>query len=361
MAALVDDYEDSEKVDRRASKKVDSFDRYISNLEQLGTYADNGCLVAFARLYQLDINIHQLNLPIWTIRGDASGKRDRQINLSYHNAEHYSSVRKLGDSSNTPSTISLNITHNQISKNDSKKPLSSQNNYAYSPSSSASSKQQQRRSNAADNSTNLTSSRSSSAVLKNKQQQKQQQKKSSYNSDRGGKENESSRVTSASIYDYDGRFDEKELNQNVSEIMNITGCYDLNLIKRELMTNENDVETALDSIMNKMDKSSLSNGNDDEHDADDDNEGDTSRPKGRKVDRKAEKKLRQMEKQKIRMLEEREKEMLSKQAVLNTKNIGSSQIIDPQEIQQRCTSASKQRLEANNDSSVNSSVEAKFI
>ena len=76
------------------SKKPDAYEKYIKNLEQLGTYGDNGCLVAFARLYQVNINIHQLNMPIWEISGvTRKNGLPRELHLSYHNGEHYSSVR----------------------------------------------------------------------------------------------------------------------------------------------------------------------------------------------------------------------------------------------------------------------------
>lgn len=76
VAALIDDDEEEEQQQSNGggeivnrikrstflNKKLDAFEKYIKNLEQPGTYADNGCLVAFARLYQVNINIHQLNM-----------------------------------------------------------------------------------------------------------------------------------------------------------------------------------------------------------------------------------------------------------------------------------------------------------
>ena len=84
---------------------------YIKNLEKPGTYADNGVLVAFSRLYYLDINIHQLEQPIWTISGVTVAKKNqpiRQLHLSYHNGEHYSSIRPKGDRTNNPTNIVVN-------------------------------------------------------------------------------------------------------------------------------------------------------------------------------------------------------------------------------------------------------------
>ncbi len=96
VAALIDDENDDDtKKNKKTSKNMDAFDLYIKNLEKPGTYADNGVLVAFSRLYNLDINIHQLDQPIWTISGIVAKKNQpvRQLHLSYHNGEHYSSKK----------------------------------------------------------------------------------------------------------------------------------------------------------------------------------------------------------------------------------------------------------------------------
>lgn len=77
VAALFDEDDDDQFKKLSNIKKLDSFEKYIKNMEQPGTYADNGCLVAFARLYQVNINIHQLNLPIWTINGVINAKKTK--------------------------------------------------------------------------------------------------------------------------------------------------------------------------------------------------------------------------------------------------------------------------------------------
>lgn len=62
VAALIDDEDEQQQQSNVSSvelnrklfnRKLDAFEKYIKNLEQAGTYADNGCLVAFARLYQV--------------------------------------------------------------------------------------------------------------------------------------------------------------------------------------------------------------------------------------------------------------------------------------------------------------------
>ena len=39
----------------------------VSNLKQLGTYAGNDAIVAFARLHKLKVVIHQLDSPCWQV------------------------------------------------------------------------------------------------------------------------------------------------------------------------------------------------------------------------------------------------------------------------------------------------------
>jgi len=82
------------------------FDRHAANLRKSGTFAGNDALVALARYLKVSIVIHQAGQPVWQINGcsDESVK-PRQIHLSYHNGEHYNSVRRVGDHSNSPSTI----------------------------------------------------------------------------------------------------------------------------------------------------------------------------------------------------------------------------------------------------------------
>lgn len=80
------------------------FDRHVECLSCPGTYAGNDAIVAFARLHQLTVVIHQLNSPIWEIHG-SDKPNSKQVHISYHNGDHYSSVRRLGDDSELPANI----------------------------------------------------------------------------------------------------------------------------------------------------------------------------------------------------------------------------------------------------------------
>jgi len=82
-----------------------SFDRHLENLAEDGTFAGNDAIVAFARRYEVVVVIHQLNEPLWkvgepgTVDRETTNakKRGRQLHISYHNGDHYNSVRKIGD------------------------------------------------------------------------------------------------------------------------------------------------------------------------------------------------------------------------------------------------------------------------
>lgn len=80
------------------------FDRHIANLKKQGTYAGNDAIVAFARLHKVVVVIHQLNSPCLQIHG-SEDPNGRQIHISYHNGDHYGSVRTMGDNIETPANI----------------------------------------------------------------------------------------------------------------------------------------------------------------------------------------------------------------------------------------------------------------
>ena len=46
-----------------------SFDSHLSSLAESGTFAGNDSIVAFARLHDITVVIHQLNKPLWQIHG----------------------------------------------------------------------------------------------------------------------------------------------------------------------------------------------------------------------------------------------------------------------------------------------------
>jgi OTU domain-containing protein 3 len=88
------------------------FEKYIQSLAQNGTFAGNDAIVAFARLHDVTVVIHQLDSPAWLIQpsNEASySPSGREIHIAYHNGDHYNSVRKLGDNSDAPANVKLGL------------------------------------------------------------------------------------------------------------------------------------------------------------------------------------------------------------------------------------------------------------
>lgn len=116
-----------------ASDEGLTFDRHLDLLSEDGTYAGNDAIVAFARRYEVVVVIHQLNEALWKIGEEKKSttptsssekekaelhnskpakhyqdrepaksnkslsKRMKQLHISYHNGDHYNSVRRIGD------------------------------------------------------------------------------------------------------------------------------------------------------------------------------------------------------------------------------------------------------------------------
>ena len=81
-----------------------SFDDHLSSLSEQGTFGGNDAIVAWARLHQCTVAIHQLNKPLWQvavecdiihnatfqIHGERGGTPGGwEVHISYHNGDHY--------------------------------------------------------------------------------------------------------------------------------------------------------------------------------------------------------------------------------------------------------------------------------
>ncbi|XP_042217822.1 OTU domain-containing protein 3-like [Homarus americanus] len=97
------------------------FERHLSNLAELGTYGGNDCIVAFARLHEVVVVIHQLNAPLWQICGREGKKNMAELHISYHNGDHYNSVRRIGDCTSSPACIKLAVQESGEDTKDKKK------------------------------------------------------------------------------------------------------------------------------------------------------------------------------------------------------------------------------------------------
>ncbi|XP_023796013.1 OTU domain-containing protein 3 isoform X2 [Cyanistes caeruleus] len=98
------------------------FDKHVANLAKPGTFAGNDAIVAFARNNQMNVVIHQLNAPLWQIRGtDRSDARE--LHIAYRYGEHYDSVRRISDDSESPAYLRMEmLCQNNSSKSEEVKP-----------------------------------------------------------------------------------------------------------------------------------------------------------------------------------------------------------------------------------------------
>ncbi|XP_030042131.1 OTU domain-containing protein 3 [Microcaecilia unicolor] len=80
------------------------FDRHIASLAKPGTFAGNDAIVAFARNNEVNVVIHQLNKPLWQIRGTDKASAG-ELHIAYRYGEHYDSVRRFNDNSETPACL----------------------------------------------------------------------------------------------------------------------------------------------------------------------------------------------------------------------------------------------------------------
>lgn len=320
-----------------SAKKVDAFEKYIRNLEQPGTYADNGCLVAFARLNQVDINIHQLNLEIWTINGNNRNDLVRQLHLSYHNGEHYSSIRPIGDKSKNPTNININEVEN-TNGNNIKKSVQHQE---------AKGKPKSNSSNSLTQSNKEINGASSSNYNNNNDSYTYPESLFSDHYYAKG-DNNNNHLNGHYLVDDEGQpmslieNDTENINEKINQIIEITKCFDLSLIKTKLSENQNDVSLTIGAVINQRPKEGAENDLIDEIYL---SSGGESSNNTAKVDKKQEKKQRQMERQKIKVLEQKEKEAhvkIGKENFLKNKNI---KLIDPDELATRANSQQQQQNE----------------
>jgi len=81
-----------------------TFDQYVRQLAQDGTYAGHWALIAFSRHYHVNITIHQLEQTSWKIMS-FDHPNTRVLHVAYFGYEHYSSIRNIGGSQSGPATI----------------------------------------------------------------------------------------------------------------------------------------------------------------------------------------------------------------------------------------------------------------
>ncbi|NXV19319.1 OTUD3 protein, partial [Cepphus grylle] len=84
------------------------FEKHVTNLAKPGTFAGNDAIVAFARNNQMNVVIHQLNAPLWQIRG-TDKNNVRELHIAYRYGEHYDSVRRISDDSEAPAYLQMEM------------------------------------------------------------------------------------------------------------------------------------------------------------------------------------------------------------------------------------------------------------
>lgn len=87
------------------------FPQHLTNLAQPGTFAGNDAIVAFARSQQVKVVIHQLNAPLWEING-VEKQACRELHIAYRYGDHYDSVRRTGDNSESPAQLRIETLQN---------------------------------------------------------------------------------------------------------------------------------------------------------------------------------------------------------------------------------------------------------
>jgi OTU domain-containing protein 3 len=83
------------------------FDRYVNEMRRNGTWGGNLELQAMSVLLDCNIVVHQLSLPRYELLNHTPVDKFRTIHLSYHDGEHYASVRPFGVFSGVPDSIPL--------------------------------------------------------------------------------------------------------------------------------------------------------------------------------------------------------------------------------------------------------------
>jgi len=72
------------------------FDEYLGRMKRTATWGGQMEIQACSLAYSINVTIHQLSKPRWDIV-NFPASQVKTVHLSYHQGEHYSSVRKIGD------------------------------------------------------------------------------------------------------------------------------------------------------------------------------------------------------------------------------------------------------------------------
>ncbi|CAG7727344.1 unnamed protein product, partial [Allacma fusca] len=76
------------------------------SLAEPGTYGGNDAIVAFSRICNVTVVIHQCDSPPWVIHpgSGSSTQSSKELHISFHNGDHYNSVVKINENINIHAT-----------------------------------------------------------------------------------------------------------------------------------------------------------------------------------------------------------------------------------------------------------------
>ncbi|KAK5576510.1 hypothetical protein RB653_007654 [Dictyostelium firmibasis] len=79
-------------------EEFESFEEYIQEMREDATWGGHVEIQAASLAYNVNITIHQMDQPRWEITNHFPPEKNKTIHLSYHNDEHYNSVRPANQS-----------------------------------------------------------------------------------------------------------------------------------------------------------------------------------------------------------------------------------------------------------------------
>lgn len=157
---------------------------------------------------------------------------------------------------------------------------------------------------------------------------------------------------------------DESINYKIEQIIEITKCFDISLIKSKLSEHQNNVELAIGAVLTSdspkqqrtddvySDEANFSSCSESSHKQ---SEAGSSKPS-----KKTEKKERQMERQRIKILEQREKEAQSKMvkdsSLFKSKNV---KVIEASDLAER--NQQQQRSEASEAPKIDLNIQTKSI
>eukprot|EP01114_Cavostelium_apophysatum_P019962 TRINITY_DN6573_c0_g1_i2.p1 TRINITY_DN6573_c0_g1~~TRINITY_DN6573_c0_g1_i2.p1 ORF type:complete len:503 (+),score=145.03 TRINITY_DN6573_c0_g1_i2:119-1627(+) len=83
------------------------FDKYVAEMRQSSTWGGNMEIQALSSVLGVNVVIHQLDFPRWEVNN--YGPQTRAIHISYHDGEHYASVRRIGNLTGIPEKIEIKL------------------------------------------------------------------------------------------------------------------------------------------------------------------------------------------------------------------------------------------------------------